>query len=198
MRNENFFLVLAFILLFPLSARAATTIDLPRPNLEGGKSLMQALNERKTNRQIEMKEVSLDTIAGLLWATWGINRPDGRHTAPTAKNSQQVRLYLMRADGVWEYDAGKHQLVQVSPKRIGAPFADAPLHLLYATPSDDPYGKLHVGSLYQNAGLYCAAVGLANVVKASTVRDQGPFADFLPKGYAIQASHSVGWPKTGN
>lgn len=198
MRINYLLLAMAIVLLLPFSAKGATTIDLPKPNMDGGKSLMQALSERKSNRQIDKREVSLDTLSTLLWATWGVNRPDGRHTAPTAKNGQKIWVYLMRTDGVWEYQPAQHRLVQVMDRRIGLQFADAPVHLLYATPADDPYGKLHVGSLYQNAGLYCASAGLANVVKVSTVHEQGQFADFLPKGLVIHASQSIGWPKSGN
>lgn len=187
--------MLIAVLAFAVPVNAETTIQLTAPNLQGGKTLMQSLNERHTNRQIAMKEVAEQIVAELLWATWGINRADGKHTAPTARNSQQIKVYLMRQDGIWEYQPKEHNLRQVAAKSLGAPFTDAPLHLFYATPADDQYGPMHTGSLYQNAGLYCASAGLANVVKASTVRDQSIFASFLPAGYVMQATQSVGWPK---
>ena len=32
--------------------------------------------------------------------------------------------------------------------------------LIFAVPEDDPYGDMHVGSVYQNVGLFCASAGL--------------------------------------
>ena len=66
--------------------------------------------------------------------------------------------------------------------------------LIFAVPEGDPCGGMHVGSVYQNVGLFCASAGLANVVKASTTRDQGMFP-FLPEGWKAQATQSVGRPR---
>lgn len=194
MRKALFFLAMG-ILLYASTSYAETTVNLPKPDMDGGKPLMQVLKERHTNRQIDMKAIDDSMISNLLWATWGVNRENGKHTAPTAMNKQQIKVYLMRADGVWEYLPNGQAIRQVADKPLGAPFTDAPVHLLYATPADDHYGPMHTGSLYQNASLYCASAGLANVVKASTVRDQSAFKAFLPNGYVMQATQSIGWPK---
>lgn len=195
MNKRCFFLSLAAAVLCASTSYAENIVSLPEPDMMGGKPLMQALKERHTNRQIAMKEVNASVISSLLWATWGINRENGKHTAPTALNKQQIKVYLMRADGIWEYLPGEQAIRQVADKPLGKPFTDAPVHLLYAIPGDDHYGPMHTGSLYQNAGLFCASAGLANVVKASTVRDQSAFKAFLPVGYVMQATQSIGWPQ---
>ena len=35
----------------------------------------------------------------MLWAAWGINRPDGRRTAASAMNCQEIDLYLIGKQG---------------------------------------------------------------------------------------------------
>lgn len=134
------------------------------------------------------------TLGGLLWAAWGENRRDGRRTAPSALNRQALKLYVGKADGIWLYDAHDHALVRVSDIPPGKPLDDAPVVLIFAVPEGDPCGGMHVGSVYQNVGLFCASAGLANVVKASTTRDQGMFP-FLPEGWKAQATQSVGRPR---
>lgn len=195
MYKRHFHFLLAAMLLCASTSYAENMVTLPKPDMTGGKPLMQVLKERHTNRQISMKEVDIAIVSNLLWATWGINRDNGKHTAPTALNKQQIKVYLMRADGIWEYLPSGQAIRQVADKPLGAPFTDAPIHLLFAIPADDHYGPMHIGSLYQNAGLFCASAGLANVVKASTVRDQSIFGSFLPVGYVMQATQSIGWPQ---
>ena len=60
----------------------AETIQLPAPNTKGGMPLMQALSERKSAREFSSEELSRQVLANLLWAAYGVNRPDGKLTAP--------------------------------------------------------------------------------------------------------------------
>lgn len=175
---------------------AGTVITLPAPDKTGGKPLMQALAERQSNRSFSDTALDDQTLGNLLWATWGINRADGKRTAPTARNTQDITVYVSRADGVWIYQPKEHALEQVLSAPLGKPFADAPLVLLFAVPAADPAAGMHAGSLYQNAGLYCASAGLANVVKTSSVSNPDAYADLkLPAGQVLIASHHIGWPK---
>ena len=84
------FSLLAFSFLFTLAA----DIRLPAPQKKGGMSLMEALNSRKTIRKYQDKELSLQQISNLLWAACGVNRPDGKRTAPTAVNAQEITLFV--------------------------------------------------------------------------------------------------------
>jgi hypothetical protein len=43
-------------------------IDLPKPVTEGGRSLLAALRNRKTTRDIGQKSLPLQTLSDLLWA----------------------------------------------------------------------------------------------------------------------------------
>jgi len=57
-------------------------IQLPSPQTDGGKPLMQALKDRKSAREFSSKELSLQVISDMLWAANGINRPDSGYRTP--------------------------------------------------------------------------------------------------------------------
>ena len=180
----------------PLAAQAAgeKRMPLPAPVTAGGKPLMEALAARSANRKFADTALSGETLSNLLWATWGVNRADGRHTAPTARNSQAIRVYAALESGVWLYDAAKHELVLAMEGDTRSTFGGAPLTLLFAVPGDDSAGGMHAGSLYQNAGLFCASEGLANVVKTTGARAlDGKLP--LPKGYTVIVVQSIGYPR---
>jgi hypothetical protein len=40
------------------------------------------------------EKLPAQTLANLLWAAFGINRPDGRRTAPSARNWQEIDIYV--------------------------------------------------------------------------------------------------------
>ncbi|MDR0815818.1 MAG: nitroreductase family protein [Desulfovibrio sp.] len=169
-------------------------IVLPKPVISGGPPLMDAMSRRKTTRNVSEKQISQQDLSNLLWSAWGINRPDGKRTVPTARNRQEAIVYVALKEGVWRYDAVGNALVQIAETDAASRFGAAPLTLLYAGRADDDAGGMHVGSMYQNVGLYCAAVGLGNVVKSSG-RDALDTALNLPSGYKIYIVHSIGWPK---
>lgn len=183
--------------LFPVSgiaAEKAEEIVLPAPQKEGGKPLMEALSLRQSNRMIRPDAVSDQDLSNLLWAAWGINRQDSGHrTIPTAMNKQNAELYAAFEKGVWRYDAAGNKLVKVSGVDYRNRFDNAPLILVYAA-EDAPFAEMHVGSMHQDVGLYCASAGLANVVKQTGLdifKDAFP----LPKGYRLVILQLVGLPK---
>ena len=94
-------------------------IVLPKPDMEGGKSVLAALKDRKTTRSISPDPLPLQTLSNLLWAAFGVNRSEmglmgkpGR-TAPSASNSQEIDLYVCLEKGVYVYEAGSHRLAPV-------------------------------------------------------------------------------------
>lgn len=184
----------------PAAARGEDAADgdgarmaLPAPETNGGKPLMQALALRHSTRRFSREPVSQQLLGDLLWAVWGVNRPDGRRTAPTAMDRRDVAVYAVLESGVWRYEAEAHALVRVLSEDHRAAVGGAPVILLYAAPQG-PWSGMHVGSLYQNAGLYCASVGLGNVVRASGVSAlQGKLP--LPSGYSILMTQAIGWPE---
>src|ERR1039458_6848427 len=87
------------------AAQKLKPVVLPPPKTSGGKPLMQVLKERKSVRDFGGEPLSRQTISNLLWAAWGINREDGRRTAPSASNRQEIDVYVVMADGAYLYDA---------------------------------------------------------------------------------------------
>lgn len=55
------------------------TQSLPKPDMVGGKTLMQSLQERKSVREFGRRAVNDQTLADMLWAAVGVNQP-GRQT----------------------------------------------------------------------------------------------------------------------
>ena len=190
-------LSLAALALVPASpavtqaAESATRMELPAPNKSGGMPLMQALNARRsTKTNYSGAALSAQQLSDLLWATWGVNREDGRRTAPTAMNRQDVRVYVALENGVWLYDAD-NALVNVLEGDWRGQMGGGSLTLIYAIPQANEWGGAHVGSLYQNAGLYCASAGLGNFVHVSGLHAlDGKLP--LPDGWKIFIIQTVG------
>ena len=156
-------------------------IKLPAPQMDKGKSLMQALKNRQSLRNIAVDKLPLQELGNILWSARGINRPEsGKITAPTAKNWQEIDVYVALAEGLYLYNAKEHILAPVLNEDI-RPFAGkqkfiqtAPAVLIYtadfekmAGASDENkifYSATDTGNISQNVYLYCAAEGLATVV----------------------------------
>jgi len=187
-----------------------STIQLPNPQKEGGKPLMSVLNERMSARTFTSDKLPMQTLSNLLWAAFGINRPDGRRTAPSAKNWQETDIYVATADGVYLYDAKKNVLDTIATGDIRAitgeqPYVkDAPVVLIYVA----DYSKVDAGSLdkqllvgadtgliSENVYLFCASEGLATVVRALIDRDALAKELKLRPDQKIILDQCVGYPK---
>jgi len=102
----------------PTTALELEPITLPKPQTDGGKSVLAALQERKTIRNISAEKLPPQILSNLLWAAWGVNRengPSGKpgRTAASASNSQEIDLYVVLPEGVYLYDAVPHRLTPV-------------------------------------------------------------------------------------
>ena len=207
-----FGLVLAAICLSPISAaQTPKPVQLPPPQTDGGRPLMQVLKERKSIREFGPGALSPQTLCNLLWAAFGINRPDGRRTAPSAMNWQEVSIYVTTREGVYIYDAKANALAPVVAGDFRAatgtqPFVkDAAVNLVYvsdlsktgaaASPDREMYAAADVGFIAQNVYLYCASEGLATVVRGSV--DRAALAKILKleAKQKIVLAQSVGYPK---
>src|SRR5512136_3036653 len=97
---------------------SAQTLDLPAPQKSGGMPLMEALAKRSTARAFATKDLSPQQLSSLLWACFGINRPDGKRTAPSANNRQETDIYVLLKSGAYVYDAKSNELNQVVAEDI--------------------------------------------------------------------------------
>lgn len=199
MKNILFASLFFSSVLFVQNVYALETKRLPEPQTNGGKPLMEALKDRKTSRSFSDRPLEPQMLSDMLWAAFGINRPaEGKRTAPTAMNRQDIDVYVLDAAGVWRYEAKENALIPVLEKDLRSvmasqPFAaKAPVTLLYVAENNITSG-MHAGSLYQNVGLFCASAGLNNVVRRMD-KDQLTQALPLPAGKEVIVSQSVGYP----
>jgi SagB-type dehydrogenase family enzyme len=186
-------------------------IYLPKPVTEGGKPLMQVLKERKSTREFSSEKLSLQTLSNLLWAANGVNRTDGRRTAPTAMNKQEIDVYVAMANGLFLYDAKENKLIAVLAKDIREatgkqPFVKgAPVNLLFVADYDkmggmsndqkDFYAATDTGYVSQNVYLFCASEGLATVVRGWVDRDACKTVMNLRSEQKVILAQTVGYPK---
>jgi hypothetical protein len=120
-------------------------ISLMPPQMDGGKTVLAALKERKTTRTVREEKLSPQVLSNLLWAAWGVNRTNGPfgqvgRTAASASNSQEIDLYVVLPEGTYLYDAVAHQLKpvvegdlrpKVSAHGQGGAMTKAPVILIY-------------------------------------------------------------------
>ena len=76
----------------PKTTHDLKPITLPKPDIEGGKSVLAALNERKTTRNISAKELPAQSLSNLLWAAFGVNPGKGliRQTRQDRRVGEQL------------------------------------------------------------------------------------------------------------
>lgn len=67
-----------------IKGQDAKTIPLNSPTPVKGVSVMEAFQNRQFLREYQETQLSLQDLFDLLWAAWGINRENGKRTAPTA------------------------------------------------------------------------------------------------------------------
>jgi len=193
------------------SACAQDVIKLPTPKTEGGMPLMQALKERQSGRDFSTQKLSMETLSTLLWAAWGINRPDGHHTAPSARNAQEIDVYVATNDGLFLYLPKDHQLKRILAEDVRAATGTndyvktAALNLVYvADPakaglkdeaSIEFYSGADTSFLAENVYLFCASEGLSAVVRGSIDRPALAKIMKLRPDQKITLAQSVGYPK---
>jgi len=110
--------IVAIIMIAHLSCMAQSKVELPAPVASGGMGLFEVLQKRASIREYSDKDISDKTLSQVLWAACGKNRTDGRITAPSAVNAQDVVVYVCKANGAFLYDAQNNTLVQVSKKDL--------------------------------------------------------------------------------
>lgn len=139
-------------------------IILPAPVFDGCLTVFEALEVRRTTRDIDTEPISQQVLSDILWAAQGVNRdkegPFGGtgRTAGSASNSQEIRMYVLREEGTYLYEPGPHRLDPVArgdirhlaigrgQQPIGA---DAPVRLVYVV---DMERFQHAG--FPEPGLY--------------------------------------------
>jgi len=191
------------------------TLQLPPPKKAGGMPLMQALNKRETSREFGPRELSPQVLSDLLWAAAGVNRPSSlKRTAPSAKNWQEISVYVAFSTGVYLYDALSNTLEpQVQGDiRMGSSLQsqarEAPALLLFVADYArmtgvsgevrDFYAAADTGYISENVYLFCASEGLATGVMGGFDRDElAKQLGLDPAQRKVVLVQAVGYPKPG-
>lgn len=208
-------LSISFILIITYScfSQELINISLPAPKTSGGKPLMEALKDRQTQRSFTSQKLSDQQLSDLLWAAFGINRPEnGRRTAPSAVNWQETDIYVSLESGIYIYDAKKNELTTIvggdHRKDMGKQgfTAEAAVMLIFVadyskmglvTPKEnkDFYSAVDAGYISQNVYLYCSSENLSTVVLGMIDRDKIKELLKLKEDQKVILSQCVGFPK---
>jgi SagB-type dehydrogenase family enzyme len=194
------------------AAEVLQPIPLLKPQMEGGRPLMQVLTDRSSSRSFSSEKLPLQVLSNLLWAAFGINRPgSGKRTAPSAMDWQEIDIYVATEEGLYLYDARGRQLQPILSQDIRGLTGrqsfvkEAPLNLIYvadlsrmtgATAEDkDVYAAADTGFISENVYLYCASEGLATVVRGSIDKPALAKVMRLRPDQKIMLAQTIGYPK---
>jgi nitroreductase len=202
----------------PLAAAPLTSLAeqpgrraLPAPRTSGGMPLMAALKLRRSTREYSERSLPAQTLADLLWAAFGINRPSGDRTAPYWRHVMVIDVYAAMADGVWLYEPKEHALLSHLKEDIRAQtglqefVATAPLNLIYVAHGERMqdiskedrrlYASVDAGFIGQNVYLFCASEGLASVFRAAVDYSRLARTMKLPDSQFVTFAQTVGYAR---
>jgi len=187
-------------------------IALPAASVQGGMPLMSALKARHSTREYSDQPLSLQLLSDLLWAAFGVNRPNGERTVPYWRHIMVIDVYAVMAEGIWLYEPKSHSLLphQTGDFRQQTGTQDfvgrAPLNLVYVAHGErmtdiSPeerrlYASVDVAFIGQNVYLYCASVGLGTVFRGAVDAARLGRAMKLPEGQFVTFAQTIGHPRS--
>lgn len=190
-----------------------TEISLPNPDKNVDMTVYQALSFRQSEREyVADKDIDNAVLSQLLWAACGVNRPEEKRiTAASALNLQDIKVYVVRADGAWLYEPYTHSLKLASKKDLRKSVAGqqdfaatAPLCLVLVSEQskfknqDDKakqMGAVDAGLVSGNIYMACTALGLGTVARATMDQDALRKALKLADTDMLVINHPVGYSK---
>lgn len=173
------------ILAGQVCAQGTMIIELNKPDLKSGLTVMEALSLRASAEEFKDEKLSIPDLSNLLWAANGVNRStSGKRTAPSAMNAQDIDVYVFVQEGVFLYDASRHILNGVAEGDQRALVADNQAEMAKAaailvlvsdlarfkTGTDSlklSWAAFDAGIVSQNISIFCAGAGLKTRTRAS-------------------------------
>ena len=166
-------------------AQDLSPIVLNPPDLKRGLPVMEAFSLRASSSEFINTKLSLQDLSDLLWAANGVNRKEnGKRTAPSAMNAQDIDVYAFAEEGVYLYDPKSHvlnpvtsgdQRALVAAKQVE--FAKAAIILVLVSDisrftSGDESSKLSwaamdAGIVSENISIFCSGMGLNSRPRAT-------------------------------
>ena len=194
-------------------------INLPVPQRELDFPLMKALGKRRSVRKWKVDPVTEQELSNLLWAACGISKDKygkvkSKRTAPSACNSQEIRVYVVLKNGVFLYNEEKHALTAIIKKDIREYIGRqkmmkaVPMGLVFVADLSrmtSPFLRrnkegqrfcawVDAGYVSQNVYLYCAASGLGTGGLSLVDRDKLHELMHLKEHEKIVLTQAVGHP----
>lgn len=213
MKASLIFLSLSFFITCCIGiaqAQVIETIKLPEVQKTGGMSLMEALQNRQSQRLFSSDDLSQQQMSNLLWAAYGINRPNGYRTVPSARTYHEFDIYIIKPEGWYVYDAQNHAMLKMGNDDLREfagtqPFVKtAPVNLIFVvdydrmTDADDDFKKFYsatdVGYISQNVYLWCASEGMATIVRGQIDKVKAKEVLKLRPNQHIILAQTVGYP----
>lgn len=191
MKRHLLFLIFLILLgwtIEPVEGRDMKTkkdeIVLPEPKTKGEMSVEETILRRRSIRSFSSKELTLEQISQLLWATQGITEPRrGFRAAPSAGALYPLEIYLIKGDGIFHYDVENHSLDKTGDTDVrgeitraawGQSFIlQAPVSIIICAVRSRVTGRygnrgnryvdIEVGHAAENLHLQAVALGLGSV-----------------------------------
>jgi len=163
---------------------AKKTINLPNPQLQSKVSIEETILWRRSEREFQERELSMEQISQILWAAQGITDTIfGFRSAPSAGALYPLSIYILKRDGVFQYIPDGHKLRELSSEdkrptlvraSLGQSFIrEAPLNIIIAANfkiTQAKYGArafryvcMEIGHVAENIHLQAVALGLSSV-----------------------------------
>lgn len=198
--------------LFFVIGMYAQQIKLQAPNKTGGTAIMKVFNDRHSDREYAADKLKPQDLSNLLWAANGINREDGKRTAPSCRDFREVKVYVLMEEGAYLYNekahaldlltAGDHRGAVAGPQAF---VKTAPVCIVLAADLT-PFGanineqaklmaSVDVGLVCQNINLACTGLGLATVPRATMDQEALKKVLKLKDTDLLLMNNPVGYPK---
>jgi len=176
--KKNIILLCCGLLTSSLFAQNTGSIVLNQPDTTGGLPVMKALSLRASQRDFDTVDLKLQDLSNLLWAANGVNRrTEGKRTAPSAQNAQDIDIFVFLKTGTYLYNAQKNVLEfqangdnrnlfpgkpgETTPPLICLMVSDISRFKFGEDSIRLEWGAMDAGIVSQNITIFCASAGLA-------------------------------------
>ncbi|MFN3966908.1 MAG: SagB/ThcOx family dehydrogenase [Endomicrobiia bacterium] len=190
-------------------------IILPEPKKQGNISVEECIANRRSIRDFQKQDLSIEQISQILWSAQGITDTKRKfRAAPSAGALYPMELYLMCSKGVFHYLPEVHKLERISNKDLRRELSDASWGQSFIADAGISvvlcavYGRttwrygqrgiryvdMEAGHIAQNIHLQAVALGLGSVPVGAFSDEKVKSLLSLPKDHQPIYIIPVGYP----